>query len=133
MEQFRVLSPPDLLLAMDELPGLPGGPQGLERLLSTRGSPVGSRAPRGEDTSEPVPRLLPGASGVVRSANGRVDSPIHPQKPNQKVICFGFCFVLIFNTYARLDIARSQAPPPSYRAQNAPKRPKSLLCLPVTA
>ncbi len=40
MEQFRVLSPPDLLLAMDELPDLPGGPQGLERLLSTRGSPA---------------------------------------------------------------------------------------------
>ena len=31
-------------------------PAGRERLLSTRGSPVGSRAPRGEDTSEPVPR-----------------------------------------------------------------------------
>ena len=42
-------------------------PAGRERLLSTRGSPVGSRAPRGEDTSEPVPRLQPGASGAVRS------------------------------------------------------------------
>ena len=42
-------------------------PAGRERLLSTRGSPVGFRAPRGEDTSEPVPRPQPGASGVVRS------------------------------------------------------------------
>ena len=35
-----LLSPSDLLQAMDELPGLPGGPQGRERLLSTRGSPA---------------------------------------------------------------------------------------------
>ena len=108
-------------------------PAGLERLLSTRGSPVGSRAPRSEATSEPVPRLLPGASGAVRSANGRVDSPIHPQKPNQKSIWFGFCFSLIFKHYARLDVARLRAMPPPHRAQNAPKSPKSLLCLPVTA
>ena len=80
-------------------------PAGHERLLSTRGSPVGSRAPRGEDTSEPVPRLLPGASGAVRAANGRFATPILPQKPNQKTIWLGFCFALIFNSYARLDIA----------------------------
>ena len=70
-------------------------PAGHERLLSTRGSLVGSRAPRGEDTSEPVPRLLPGASGAVRAANGRFATPILPQKPNQKTIWFGFCFALI--------------------------------------
>ena len=80
-------------------------PAGHERLLSTRGSPVGSRAPRGEDTSEPAPRLLPGASGTVRSANGRVATPINPQKPNQNTIWFGFCFALIFNNYARVGIA----------------------------
>ena len=80
-------------------------PAGHERLLSTRGSPVGSRAPRGEDTSEPVPRLLPGASGAVRAANGRFATPILPQKPNQKTIWFGFCFALIFNNHAHLGIA----------------------------
>lgn len=39
-------------------------PAGQERLLSTRGSPVGSRAPRGEDTSEPVPRQRRGRVGM---------------------------------------------------------------------
>ena len=102
-------------------------PAGHERLLSTRGSPVGSRAPRGEDTSEPVPRLLPGASGAVRSANGRVDSPIHPQKPNQKTIWFGFCFALIFNTYARLGIARSQARHRPAGRKTPPKGQKAYL------
>ena len=111
----RGFSPPDLLRAVHELPGSPGDRRaravvehtrkpGL-RGRSLRRSPLGSRAPRGEDSSEPVPRPLPGASGTVRSGNGRVDSPIHPQKPNQKTIWFGFCFVLIFNTYARLGIA----------------------------
>lgn len=94
-------------------------PAGHERLLSARGSPVGSRAPRGEDTSEP------GASEAVRSANGRVATPILPRKPNQKTIWFGFCFALIFNTYARLGIARLQAPPPPRRAQNGSKSPKA--------
>ena len=48
---------------------------------------------------------LPGVSGAVRSANGRVDSPIQSQKPNQKAIWFGFCFALIFNTYTSVGIA----------------------------
>lgn len=104
MEQFRASHTPDRCGRWISSP-VHRVPAGQERLLSTRGSPVGSRAPRGEDTSEPVPRLQPGASGAVRSANGRVDSPIHPQKPNQKTIWFGFCFASIFNIYARLGIA----------------------------
>ena len=122
---------------MDKLPGLPGARRArtvVEHLRkpglrgrSLRRRPLGSRAPRGEDTSEPIPRPLPGASGAVRSANGRVDSPIHPQKPNQKTIWFGFCFALIFNTHAHLDIARSQALPPPRRAQKGTKRQKNYL------
>ena len=125
MEQFRGFSSPARCRRWISSP-VYRVPAGQERLLSTRGSPVGSRAPRGEDTSEPVPRLQPGASGAVRSANGRVDSPIHPQKPNQKTIWFGFCFTLIFNTHARLGIARLQSPPPPRRVQNGSKRLKSL-------
>ena len=54
-----------MLRAVHELPGLPGAPdKGRERLLSTRGSPVGFRAPRGEDTSEPVPRQRRGRAGM---------------------------------------------------------------------
>ena len=71
---------------MDKLPGSPGACKaravvehtrkpGL-RGRSLRRSPLGSRAPRGEDTSEPVPRPLPGTSGAVRSANGRFATPI---------------------------------------------------------
>ena len=61
---------PDLLRAVHELPGSPGARRaralvehtrkpGL-RGRSLRRSPLGSRAPRGEDTSEPVPRPQPG-------------------------------------------------------------------------
>ena len=74
------------LREMGKLPGSPGARRaravvehtrkpGL-RGRSLRRSPLGSRAPRGEDTSEPIPRPLPGASGAVRSANGRVATPI---------------------------------------------------------
>ena len=137
MEQFRGFSHPARCERWVSSP-VHRVPAGHERLLSTRGSPVGSRAPRGEDTSEPVPRPLPGASGAVRSANGRVATPILPQKPNQKAIWFGFCFALIFNTHARLGIAggfakamptlalasHATAPPDVKRPA---KRPKSLL------
>ena len=152
--------------------------------MSTRGSPVGSRAPRGEDTSEPVPRPCRGRvgpSGQLTAAllypigclfygaiPGLLSLPVavsmpwftcriagkvadgckatwtnaqrlprrgepprrsrwgggestarrikrprrytHPsKKPNQKTIWFGFCFPLIFNTHARLDIAGGYA------------------------
>ena len=69
MEQFRGFSHPARCRRWISSP-VYRVTAGHERLLSTRGSPVGSRAPRGEDTSEPVPRLLPGASGAVRAANG---------------------------------------------------------------
>ncbi len=128
MEQFRGFSPPARCERWVSSP-VHRVPAGHERLLSTRGSPVGSRAPRGEDTSEPIPRPLPGASGAVRSANGRVDSPIHPQKPNQKTIWFGFCFVLIFNTYARLGIAHKPAHRPAVR-KTAPKGQKAYYAYP---
>ena len=52
---------------------------------------------------------------------GRLTHPAVLLLPNQKTIWFGFCFALIFNSYARL---RARAPP--RRAQKAPKRPKSL-------
>ena len=51
----------------------------------------------------------------------------HPsQKPNQKLIWFGFCFALIFNTHTRLGVARLQARAPPCRVQNGSKRSKSL-------
>ena len=64
---------PDLLRAVHELPGSPGARRaravvehtrkpGL-RGRSLRRSPLGSRAPRGEDTSEPVPRPSRGRVG----------------------------------------------------------------------
>ena len=103
MEQFRGFSPCPLR-AMGMLPGSPGARRARAVVEHTR-QPGGLPRPERRGHLRVGTPALPGASGAVRSANGRVDSPIQSRKPNQKTIWFVFCFVLIFNTYTCLGIA----------------------------
>ena len=124
MEQFRGFSPCPLRV-MDKLPGSPGARRARAVVEHTR-------KPGGLPRPERRGHLRAGTPAPARGERGRQVSErprryTHPpKKPNQKAIWFGFCFALIFNTYARLDIAHSQAPSPPRRAQNGPQRPKSL-------
>ncbi len=108
MEQFRVLSPSALLSAVHELPGSPGARRaravvehtrkpGL-RGRSLRRSPLGFRAPRGEDTSEPIPRPQPGSSPSLGVGSAEAGA-LHKSEPISYALAF--CFLLDAAHYPR--------------------------------
>ena len=120
---------PDLLRAVHELPGSPGARRaravvehtrkpGL-RGRSLRRSPLGSRAPRGEDTSEPVPHPCRGASGGVRSADATLQGASlklrHPKSSHAP--------------QGAKQLQKSKKP----TCRGVGRSPKTEACLPVTA
>ena len=101
MEHFGLL--PDLLRSVDKLPGLPGARRARAVVEYTRKPSGLPRPERRGHLRACTPAPAGGEWGRQISERPRRYTHSSTKKPNQKKIRFGFCFALIFNTYASED------------------------------